>query len=544
MPERVYSETELTVLDRFFTGVKTLDNIYAAKHTLPMPMWAFLTGSYSRSTLTMREKFLVTIKELEGADRYDFVIEELAIGHNNFFDKFIIRAEKFLSKWAVDYGHASLKDSCADRFAIEGVSIFGAKLLEWPTLSAAQEKSTRYADFSHVTFVTNFLPDEADASAFDKCLNAYQVVFENAFNWFYTSLTKINDETIRNRTARAKAFDIARYMLPVATPTSLGLTLPSRETEHLISNLLSMPFDEAQMIGRGLVRAGQEVNPALLTHVVACESGIIETRLSEWPETISDRFPLPYEGLHSTLNQVAFTDVNVATYQVGGITLQTDLEGTATHPRWLATAAGLVERFSLQQFPLVQLASALADAPDALQEHIDMIFQNRGQYEPVPSGLGVGQLIFSGFIDFGAWRDLQRHRRGFQFKLQPTTRFGYQLPEFIVDHDGLLKICEEAINAIELENSKTKSEYFVLLAHNVQFTYVCTVEQAIYLIELRTSPAGHISYRRFAQDMAKCLFQAFPELERHVRVCWEDETDRRQQEEARRQKLRAVHHDP
>jgi hypothetical protein len=490
----------------------------------------------------MREKFLSTIKELEGADRYDFVIEELAIGHSDFFDKFITRAEKFLSKWSVEYGHSSLKDSCTDRFAVEGVSIFGAKLLEWPTLGAYQEKSTRYADFSKVDFVTLFLPDGADPSVFQKALNAYQVVFESAFNAFYETVD-IPDATVRSRTARAKAFDIARYMLPVSTPTSLGITIPSRETERLISDLLSSPFDEAQSIGRQLATAGQEVNPALLTHISARESGTIVTRLAEWPETISDRFPLPYPGLHDVLGHVATgTDVG-ATCRAGGTTLQTETEQNSTHPRWLATASGLVEKYSLQQFLLIGLASALSVDPTRLQDHVDAIFENRGEKEAVPAGLGVGQLIFSGFIDFGAYRDLQRHRRGFQFKLQPTIRFGYQLPEFIVERDDLLQVCEEAIEAIEAEHRKTGSEYFTLLAHNVQFTYICTVEQAIYLIELRTSPAGHVSYRHFAQDMAKCLFQAFPELEKHVRVCWDNDTDRRQQEEIRQRKLKVAHDD-
>jgi hypothetical protein len=197
--------------------------------------------------------------------------------------------------------------------------------------------------------------------------------------------------------------------------------------------------------------------------------------------------------------------------------------------------------------------------PYHLQRLIDYLFKDRKDHDAVPNGFDVGEMIFSGVLDFGAYRDLQRHRNGFQFKLTPTTTFGYQLPEFILHRTNLLDTCEYAIKLLEdlradiIADDKATPvltalgapleqglEYLTVLAHNVHFTYVCSVQQALYLVKLRSGAAGHISYRRFAQSMARCVIQAFPELEAHLQVNWDDDSDRREQEQRTVNKLKSL----
>lgn len=542
MTTRVYTELELSVLDRFFTGSKSNDsitNIYAVKSAMPSTIWALLCGSYSRSSKSLRDMFLDTIRDIE-ADRYEIVLEDLSIGQSKALDKFMTRAENFLSKWGVSYGHNSLKDSCVDRFAVENVSIVATKFIEWAQLGSYQEKSTRYCDFSKVEFISYFIEahfrPEA-RSAFEKCREAYLEVFESAFNTFYSTMFSISDISVRERTARAKAFDIARYMLPVSSPTSLGITMSSRETERLISDMIGSPYAEAVHIGLALKECGQQVNPSLIKHVQANFGPGQIKRLQEAECSVAERFNLPKaERIDNGNNEI---------YNAGEVSISTVSEKSAFHPRWLSTASALIESNSLFGNSVSTLAEQIRNS-SSTQQIVDYVLDQRGQHDPFPPGFGAGEIIVESFIDFGAYRDLQRHRRGHQFKIVPTNNFGYRLPDYVVHRPELLAKCESAISALDdvrirlTESQASGSEYLSVLAHNVHFTYVASVSQLVYMIELRSTPQGHSSYRAWAQDTARCLIQAFPELAKHIRVNWEGETDRREQEQKVVQRSRSL----
>ncbi len=169
---RSFSPAEATVLNHFFTSLDT--DVYCATDALPTSLWAFLTGGYSRSQLSMRERFLRIFEEMQeavAAGRLDasaaVSVEDLARdireGQTPRLGKALERAAGFMSKWAVEYGHNSLKDGAQDRFAVEGVSQRATKILESLPLGAYQEKSTRYLDFSKDSL---FLPESLKQSTF------------------------------------------------------------------------------------------------------------------------------------------------------------------------------------------------------------------------------------------------------------------------------------------------------------------------------------------------------------------------------------------
>jgi len=51
------------------------------------------------------------------------------------------------------------------------------------------------------------------------------------------------------RTLKARAFDVARYLLPLATNTSLGQIVNARTLETQVSRLLSNPVAEIRDLG-------------------------------------------------------------------------------------------------------------------------------------------------------------------------------------------------------------------------------------------------------------------------------------------------------
>ena len=157
LEKRPFTEDEKVILLHFFTNIDK--NIYAATDNMPSSLWALLEGGYSRSQLSMRMRFLGIFEEMQQEFKQGKLPLESVIPIKDFANQirnnqhlnlsfFLKKAEQFMQKWAVQYGHDSLKDSDVVRFAIENVSQAIVPFIEEARLGAYQEKSTRYVEFS------------------------------------------------------------------------------------------------------------------------------------------------------------------------------------------------------------------------------------------------------------------------------------------------------------------------------------------------------------------------------------------------------------
>jgi thymidylate synthase ThyX len=515
----------------------------------------------------MREKFTETLNSLAKEEflklyrteeyhdydepYFDLICKLQTFGRNadSVLNDLMSRSDKFLSTWAVAYGHNSLKDSCTDRFAVEDISILATKMIEWSMLSAFQEKSTRYADFSKVDFVPYMHVPGIDAKApYAKAMSAYHEIFDNAFAHFQ-STSDIENVNVRTRTARAQAFDIARYVLPVGIKTSVGITTPTRETEVILRELLSSHYSEAIDIGVGMLEAALKVNPSLVKHVKPTEyNRQVMPRFSDFAFKAGTDVSAESETIKamSLASHYALPAEDHYTSSSNDVKMYVTDRSDFCHPIYVAAAKIL--KTATRTNPSIMNVASIIKQDDIAGVIIKSAFNGRGAHDAVPRELDTGSIIFEGYLDFGAYRDLQRHRYGKQSYIQPHTAYGHEIPDYVQNNKHLKDIYEDAFKAMDDANALASSnetsahiaEYFTLLGHRVLFTYECTLAQAIYLIELRTGPAGHISYRRFAQDMAKCLLADMPELEGLIRVDWSEHTTRQKSEERTEQKLEAL----
>lgn len=116
-----YTENEKVVLGYFFTSVDK--NVYCATNNMSSQLWAFLTGQYSRSASSMRDRLLQLFADMEKAVASGKMNQEDYVSVDHFaefirqnaknpalalFDK---KASDFLERWGVKYGHNSLKDN-------------------------------------------------------------------------------------------------------------------------------------------------------------------------------------------------------------------------------------------------------------------------------------------------------------------------------------------------------------------------------------------------------------------------------------------------
>ena len=529
-----YSTSQEVFLKHFFTSVDS--DVYCATDAMPMALWAFLEGGYSRSQLSMRDRFLKIFEEIREKDEDEPTMEELADAVAKarlpVLEGALRKAAGFMSKWAVEYGHNSLKDSSVDRFAIENVSQRAAKLLEHSQLGAFQEKSTRYLDFSEDALV---YPADLLASPYGEetrwqgrqMMVAYRKLLDRLKLHFETHLLRreFKSEAAWRRTAHARAFDVARYLLPCAVRTSVGATLPSRETERHISALLASPHGEIRALAGKMRDESIKINPGLLRHV----------QPGPYLERTQGDLALLADDLGWSCPTRALEPSTTLSW------ISPDIELMA-----LSSALAATERFAL---PLSDLRERIRSAgPDLARRIAEAALSSRGPHDDWPKEFAVGQIGFDLVLDFGAWRDLQRHRVGLQLRTRPVVELGYSVPDELLhpelseEHDLYRRSMDRAgeFHARVARERPFDAEYLACLGHHCAWTCAMDLRQWAYLVELRSGASGHVSYRRIAQRMAREVLPHVPLLAPFLRVDWSGETDRRQAEERTQAKLAKV----
>src|SRR5216684_2284250 len=212
-------------------------NVFAV-HGVEPEVQAYAMAKYSRSALSMKE----SLKEISEQ-----------------------KAEQFLNTFYFQYGHRSIADLAHVAFAIERLSVLAAIVLVDEQRWDGQERSTRYQNFKKSGY---YVPDFGVESALELSyrstvdfLFAEYDAFTAEMLRYYTSQVPKPDTMepdAYTRTLRARAFDNSRYLLPLATNTSLGQIVNARTLETQIARLLSSPYAEVRNLGGLLKDAAKE----------------------------------------------------------------------------------------------------------------------------------------------------------------------------------------------------------------------------------------------------------------------------------------------
>src|SRR5229473_2816704 len=180
---------------------------------------AYAMAKYSRSSLSMKE----SLREISTQ-----------------------KAEKFLNTFYFQYGHRSIADLAHIALAVERLSILAAIAVADEQRWDGQERSTRYQDFRKSGYYTpDFAADNEASELYRQTLDGlfaeYETLSEKTFHYLREITAKPDEmkQEAYERTLKARAFDISRYLLPLATNTSLGEIVNARTLETQISHLLS-----------------------------------------------------------------------------------------------------------------------------------------------------------------------------------------------------------------------------------------------------------------------------------------------------------------
>jgi thymidylate synthase ThyX len=488
-----------------------------AIHGAEPEVQAYAMAKYSRSALSMKE----SLREISSQ-----------------------KAEKFLNTFYFQYGHRSIADLAHIVLAVERLSILAAIALADEQRWDGQERSTRYQDFRKGGYFTPKFSDDASRTLYRETVDflfaEYEALSERMFQHLMSRTPRPDEmkQDAYERTLRARAFDISRYLLPLATNTSLGEIVNARTLETQVSHLLSQPHAEVRRLGellkkaalepaynvnhdsqRELVEKIREVNAELGER--AARELLKEVRVAPTLVKYADANVYEMETRRE-LRQAAAEFMNGAAIAQAGL-----VELLDDDPVEVELAATLL--YEHCHYPYRQIQEAVEAAGAARRrEIIDLGLRHRGKHDELLRAYSAGQRFrFDILMDIGGFRDMHRHRRCTQIIQDFTAAHGYEAPEEL-DAAGLssryLATMQRARNAVEKlaqgqeAEAAASAQYAIPLAFRKRTLFKMDFAEAVYISELRTTPAGHTSYRRVAYAMYEAVARKHPALAGYFRV--------------------------
>ena len=492
-----FTPEETRALTPYFTNT---DRPVFALTNLPETVKGALFARYSRSAKSVRRLFLDEFLGQIGVTGPRDAQDERAdpgVG--------VERADKLYARVLNEYGDDSVAQLGGAHLACEGVSNVLTKVLEWGRLMAYLEQSTRYVPYTdrpngrwkyHV-------PAELDSSPLrDTFVRTLDHAFDTYARWippmeahFRSKYPKApaDSEGVYKSVIRAKALDTLRGLLPAATSSNVGLFGTGQAFETLLLRMFAHPLEEVRSCGGQMLTELRHVIPAFLARIDQPDRG------GRWIEYFAETrrgfemaaHPILEQTLAEPRGDVSLTDF--------------DPEGETK-----VAAAALYSASALPDEQLLAIARQLS--PDDRAALLRAYVGARGNRRHKPGrAFERTAYRFDVLTDYGAFRDLQRHRL-LTIEWQPLgARHGYIEPAAIEEAGALADwriVMEQSAELYErllADGLREVAPYAVVMAYRVRFYMEMNAREAMHVIELRTSPQGHPSYRRVCQLMHRAI---------------------------------------
>jgi thymidylate synthase ThyX len=502
-------------IERAEVKLRPAAEVYAVYGVEP-EIQAYAMAKYSRSALSLKE----SLREISEQ-----------------------KAEKFLNTFYFQYGHRSIADLAHIAFALERVSLLAAIAVVDEPRWDGQERSTRYQDFSHPDYYVPDFAGNTDAQrlfeeTIELLFSEYRELSKAVFDSLCTRVPcppEMKEETYA-RTLHARAFDSARYLLPLATCTSLGQIVNARTLETQIARLLSSPFAEVRQLGEKLKYAANHAAYDVTGDAKRRLYEEIECRDQNWAQQVRELLlkevrPAPtlvkYAEPSPYLIETAKELRAAAEQLMGGVAIAAapSVDLLDDEPVEIELATTLL--YEHCHYPYRQLRERVQVLGEAeRREIVDLGVRHRGKHDELPRAFCTGMKFrFDILMDIGGFRDLHRHRRCIQIGQGFTTAHGYEVPEDVRTanwgdrYEIAMRTMRSMIKQFTSEDCDAgEAQYLIPLAYRKRTLFKMDYAEVVYITELRTAPAGHFSYRRIAWQMYEAVARRYPTLGQYFRV--------------------------
>ncbi len=490
VPEE-FTPQEEDVLRRYFTN---LDGPVFALVNLPEVVKGALFARYSRSPKSLRRLFL------------DEFVGDLDIAGDVSVDATIglERAEELYEKVFFEYGDDSVAQLGGVHLACEQASNILTKVLEWGRMMSYLEQSTRYISYdARLGGRYRFFRDPALLSSrfgtryvgdMDRMFDSYSLLLTHVTDHVRATVPRepSDSDFVYRMATKAKALDAVRGVLPAASLSNVGIYGSGQAFEALLIRMRAHPLPEARHYADLMLHELRKVIPSFLKRVDLADRG------GRWSQYLSGT-----RERTSALVESLFGDTPIA--QVPGVQL-VDFDPDA-EDKLLAAIC-----YPLSHLPESQVAERVKSlGPTERLALLQAYIGDRENRRHKPGrAFERVDYRFDVLSDYGAFRDLQRHRMLTIEWQALTPNHGYLRPE-LVEEAGMTDVFDDAMarsaslyDALK-EEFPQQAQYAVSMAYRMRYTMQFNAREAVHMLELRSSPQGHPSYRRIALEMHRLI---------------------------------------
>lgn len=486
-----WTSEEAEILRRYFTN---LDEPVFALVNLPEVVKGALFARYSRTHKSLRRLFL------------DEFVDELDITGDETIDATVglRRAEELYERVFFEYGDDSVAQLGGVHLACEQASNLLTKILEWGRLMAYLEQSTRYIPYQERLAGRYRYWRDPDVlgshlgaryvADLDAMFDSYSEMYPVVEDWAKERYPKGPDDSdfVYRQTIKAKTCDALRGVLPAATLANVGIYGTGQAYEMLLLRMRAHPLPEARWYADLMLHELRKVIPSFLKRVDREDRGIA------WAGYMADT-------RRDTLELAGRILAGETPEPRPSVTLvDFDPEGEdKVLAAMLYASAGLPEDQILARVRQLGVEDRVALTRAYVGER-----SNR-RHRP-GRALERTAYRFDILCDYGAFRDLQRHRMLTLEWQRLTPDQGYDVPEAVVEagveetYRLAMERSAELFGALDAEFPE-QAPYAVSLAYRVRFVMQMNAREAMHVLELRTTPQGHPSYRRVCQEMHRLI---------------------------------------
>jgi len=514
-----FSEQQIKILNRYVTS--TTSNIFCLRN-LPEVIKGALFSRYSRSSLGLRSLLLkefIMSEETAFSSIVGSVIK--GEGDERIIEDQIMaikKAQNFYDRILDGYGDDSIGELGGGHLALENISMLAAKVIEDCRIGGSPlEKSTRYIYFDqkvggeYLFFREPILMTSAYRELYlqtcNRLFETYSILIPQLTLIMEKNFPKEEGVSIVAYTAaiRAKVLDCLRGLLPASALTNMGVFGNGRFFEGLIQKLNSHNLAEMQDIGRKGFHEMSKIMPSFVRR--AEPNHKYQQTYSQFSEQLKGELKALADECSENIPAMSGPGVRLIAY---------DPEGP------VKVAAALL--FEHSQSGLQQLQEYCRTLPE---EQISRILEAGSNYREnrrhkSPRALEHAYFTFEIVADFGAYRDLQRHRMLTQERQLLTCDLGYFVPSEIrgtpmeKPYCDAMEEAKRAYDQIALELPE-EAQYVVPMGFNIHWYFHVNLRALQWLCELRSSPAGHPAYRFIAQELSKQVAKVCPQFDRYFK---------------------------
>ena len=486
VPEQ-FTADESAVLRRYFTN---LDLPVFALVNLPEVVKGALFARYSRTAKSLRRLFLdefVGDLDLTGDETVDATVG-------------VDRAEELYERIFVEYGDDSVAQLGGVHLACEQASNLLTKILEWGRLMSYLEQSTRYISYdARLGGRYRYYRDPEVCSGplgtryvgdMDRMFDTYSELVGLVTDHVRATVPRgpADSDFIYRQATRAKALDAVRGVLPAASLSNVGIYGTGQGYESLLLRMRAHPLPEARAYAEMMLTELRKVIPTFLRRVdIPDRGGVWSQYLADNASNTADLVD-EYFGI---VDPEPAAEVTLVDFDADG------------EDKLLAAIC-----YSSSHLPESQLLARVRSLSHVQRVALITAYVGQRSNRRHKPGRAFERLSYRFDVlgDYGAFRDLQRHRLLTIEWQRLTPHHGFARPELVAEAGGAETFdaaMERSAALFDLlrPDYPEQAAYAVSMAHRLRYVMQFNAREAMHMLELRSSPQGHPSYRRVVLEM-------------------------------------------